>query len=207
MGEGRKGLFIVLYGSNNVGKSVQLDLLEEVWRGMDRPCVRQKWPIYKIESGRKINGVLREGVEMEEQELQWWFAQNRRDFEQNLKELLREGDVLGEDYVGTGKAWGITRGVGRDVLEEYNKGLLRPDVEVLLHARKRFLGTVELRHRNEDDHDGRVWRRNRDIHLRLAVDCGWHIVNANQVREKVHADIMVVLEGRLEEKLKGWRKA
>ena len=41
---------------------------------------------------------------MAEVELQAVFAENRRWFEPTLRQLLSEGDVLAEDYVGTSLA-------------------------------------------------------------------------------------------------------
>lgn len=187
---------VVLYGPNNLGKSTQLELLEKHWREvLGRPYQRIKYPVYDLEpTGPKINSVLRQGVSMTEVDLQWWFARNRRDYEPALRATLAGGvDVLAEDYVGTGIAWGTFRGVPRVVLDNYNDGLLIPDVEILLDG-ERFSSGIERGHRNEDC-DG--WEDSREIHRQLAAECGWPVVNANRSPELVHRDIIdIVLNTR-----------
>ncbi|MFZ2202007.1 MAG: hypothetical protein WAV56_01280 [Microgenomates group bacterium] len=193
-------MFIVLYGPNNLGKSKQFDLLEILWQEVGRPYARIKYPIYDSPTGQLINRVLRptpgdEIVSMAEVELQAVFAQNRRWFEPTLRQLLLRGDVLAEDYVGTGLAWGMTGGVSREELDVFNSGLLRPDIEILLDG-SRFSNGVEKRHRNEGAGQ-EVWERNRRIHQELAREFGWVIVNANGEPEEIHTRIRDVILPRL----------
>lgn len=188
-----RGIFFVLYGPNNLGKSTQLDLLEKTWQEMGREYRRIKYPIYDSPSGEVINLALRgsdsERASFSEVDLQLLFAENRREYEAELVEMLESGiDVLAEDYVGTGLAWGLTRGVDRGVLNEYNRGLLVPDVAVLLDG-CRFSSGIEKCHRNEASENG-VWERNREIHLELASEMNWEIVDANQTKEKVNQEIL-----------------
>lgn len=183
-----KGRFIVLYGPNNLGKSTQMDLLEEVWQEMERPYVRLKYPVYDLEpTGPIINSVLRKGVKMADEDLQFLFAQNRRDFEPQVRWYLdNDIDVLSEDYVGTGKAWGLTKGVSRELLEEYNRGLLVPDVEIFMDG-ERFLTGIEKGHRHEGGGD---WERNREIHRQLCEEYGWKRIDAAGTKQEVNLRIL-----------------
>ena len=79
------GRFIVIYGSNNLGKSKQLDLLEQEYQGMGVPYTRIKYPIYDSPTGEIINRVLRPDEngnkpELSEEEFQAIYAENRRQF-------------------------------------------------------------------------------------------------------------------------------
>lgn len=190
------GRFIVIYGSNNLGKSKQLDLMEQRYREMRLPYTRIKYPIYDSTTGEMINKVLRPDengnkLEMSEDDFQALYAENRKQYEPTLKTLLEQGDVIAEDYVGTGLAWGITKGVVRSYLDEVNGGLMKPDIEIMLDG-YRFGGGIERRHRHEDVNP-EVWERSREVHLGLAQEFGWRVVNANESAEKVHADIMRIL--------------
>jgi thymidylate kinase len=195
--EGEKGRFMVLYGSNNLGKSTQLNLLEEEWKKIGRPYTRIKYPRYDSPTGKIINLVLRgdeNGVklEMSDEELQCLFAEDRRQYETELKRLLTLGDVFAEDYKGTGIAWGLTKGVDRALLDEYNAGLLEPDIAILLDGRQRFTSGIESGHRHEGAGDG-VWGENRRIHQELAAEFGWEVVNANESVETIHENIMEII--------------
>ena len=133
---------------------------------------------------------------MTEAELQAVFAQNRRWFEPTLCQFLSEGDVLAEDYVGTGLAWGMTSGISREELDIFNSDLLRPDIEILLDG-VRFSSGVEKKHRNEGAGQ-EVWERNRRIHQELAREFGWVTVDANGEPEEVHARIKDIILPRLD---------
>lgn len=190
-----RGKFIVLYASNNLGKSKQLDLLEEAWKEIGRPYTRIKYPRYESEFGKIIDRELRGPKEkrfnLTDSEMQMLYAEDRRYFERNLIEMLEQGDVLAEDYKGTGLAWGLTKNVPREKLDIYNFGLLEPDLAILLDG-KRFLGGIEKGHRFEGAGD-ETWERNREKHLELAKEFGWEIVNANESPEKVHGKIMEII--------------
>ncbi len=194
-----RGRFIVIYGSNNLGKSRQIDLLEGLWQAVGRPYTRIKYPIYDSPTGRLIDQILRHPEELScpvsESELQSIFAENRRTFEPELLRLLSLGDVLGEDYVGTGLAWGLTRGVAREELDKYNCGLLCPDVEILLDG-ERFTGGIERRHRNEAAGQ-EIWETNRRVHLELAKEFGWTIVDANGNSDDIHFSVRAAIADKL----------
>lgn len=188
-----RGKFIVIYGPNNIGKTTQVDLMETVWRLWQRPYLRIKYPIYSLEpTGPMINKVLRENMKMRDVDLQEWYARNRRDFEPSLLKCLESGtDVIAEDYVGTGLAWGLTRGIDRLLLEGVNWGLLEPDVAICLLG-ERFSSGIEKRHRFEGMGQ-EVWEKNRSIHEQLANELGWRIVSANGRELDVHNRIMEVI--------------
>lgn len=189
------GRFIVLYASNNLGKSKQLDLLEEAWQEMGRPYVRIKYPRYESVYGKIINRELRgpeeERLNLTDAELQILYAEDRRYFQNELIELLKVGDVLAEDYTGTGLAWGLTKGVPREKLDIYNFGLLEPDLAILLDG-ERFGGGIEKGHRFEEAGQ-ETWERNREIHRRLAAELGWEVVGAHGDPEKIHEKIMEII--------------
>jgi thymidylate kinase len=188
MSKAGDGKFIVLYAANNLGKSVQMDLLEKLWIELEKPYVRLKYPIYDLEpTGPLINSVLRQGAPMSDWELQFNYAQNRHDFQPTLEWYLRSGaDVLAEDYVGTGLAWGLTRGVERFDLDVFNFGLRKPDLSILLDG-ERFSGAIEKGHRYEE---GGQWAENRRLHRELAAEFGWEVVNANASPEAVHREVV-----------------
>lgn len=181
-----KGKFIVLYAPNNLGKTTQAKLLAEKIKG-----TYLKYPIYDLEpTGPRINSIIRPKEPLAEPmsalELQTLYAQNRRDFQPELQELLEDGQtIIAEDYTGTGIAWGMTEGIPFETLKAINKDLLVPDIEILLDG-ERFESGIERGHRFES---GR-WNVARENHLFLAEKYGWKKVDANQSVEKVHEDIL-----------------
>jgi len=190
-----RGKLLVLYGINNLGKSTQAKLLVERLKKEGYQPSYLKYPIYDIEpTGPKINEVLRGGQAqaMSEEELQALYAQNRRDFEPQLKTRLAQGlMVVAEDYTGTGLAWGLTKGAKLEILENQNTDLLKEDLAIWLEG-QRFLAGKEENHLHESNHE--LMERCRDTHKILAERYGWQPVNANQSIDQVADDIWEIVE-------------
>lgn len=178
--------FIVIYGAPNLGKTYQAELLAQKLNGN-----YIKYPVYDLkDTGPMINSIIREGVEATPLELQTLYAENRRCFEPILKIALEDRIVVGEAYIGTGVAHGMLEGVPKEVLEELNRDLLLPDLSILLDG-ERFVSGIEREHRFESK--GADWEKTRGLHLELSQEYSWEMVNANQNRERVHEDILQIV--------------
>jgi thymidylate kinase len=190
-----RGKFIVLYGANNLGKSTQVELLVNNLRTLQhwKLTHKVKYPIYDLEpTGPWINDILRNGSQISDSKLQALFAQNRYDFEPKLTYILELGmNIVAEDYMGTGIAWGMAKGVPLSDLEEMNKDLLKPDLSILLDG-QRFSTGIERGHRHESDTES--WQKAREAHLFLAGRYDWHIVPANNLEMKVSKDIWDIVK-------------
>lgn len=203
------GKLIVIYGANNLGKSVQTRLLANHLQEEKHDILVVKYPVYKLNpTGPKINKILRDPKDkdrnIKEVDLQKLFIQNRFDFQPVIKRLLAAGIyIIAEDYLGTGIAWGVTNQITKENVPEHNKlklihqfiamneGLLTPDMSILLDG-DRFKSGIEKKHRNEDRGDY-VWNLNREIYQILAKKLHWEIVNANQTIKNVHRDIWSIV--------------
>lgn len=188
-----KGKFIVLYGVNNLGKSVQLDLLGKFLAKKNILFKRLKYPVYDLEpTGLILNEIVRGGRHMPEDYVQRLYVQNRREYEPFLKKDLEDGYwVIAEDYIGTGIAWGMIRGLSLEEGERINDGLLKEDLAIVLHG-ERFLSGKEEHHRNESS--DKMWKEAQEKHMQLADRYGWSKVWANQSPEDVNKDIVKILK-------------
>lgn len=196
----REGLFIVIYGINNLGKTTQAQKLVESLNSVGFETEYLKYPIYDLApTGPKINSILRssEKQEISEEEFQQLYIQNRFDYQPQLCKKINDGvNIVAEDYVGTGLAWGWTKGADLEKLIESNKGLLKPDLEILLDG-ERFLQAKEENHQHESNDE--FMEHCRTNHLQLAERFGWEIVDANQSIEEVQKDILGIAERKVKE--------
>ncbi|MDP3964073.1 MAG: hypothetical protein Q8Q20_00215 [bacterium] len=190
----RHGFLIAIYGVNNLGKTTQAEKLVDFLNRNDWKADQVKYPVYRLKpSGVYINQLLRKNAnsEISEEELQMWFTINRFQHEELVKKKIESGHiVVAEDYVGTGLAWGATRGAKLDWLIEINKPLLKEDLAILFDG-KRFKEAKEKNHRNEQDDV--VTERCRRWHQKLADMYGWKRVDANQSVSKVHDDVLEIV--------------
>ncbi len=144
-----------------------------------------KYPVYDLyPTGPAINAVLRHGAPSTALELQTMYAQNRRDYEPTLTEILLTKPVVGEAYTKTGIVNGLLEGVDRELLDQINNDLRVEDHGILLDG-ERFVSGIEREHRFEMGD----WEKTREIHRALAEEFGWDRVNANRSIDLVHADI------------------
>ncbi|TAL46870.1 hypothetical protein EPN87_04160 [archaeon] len=187
------GKFIVLYGINNIGKTTQARMLVEhmLRRGMRADYL--KYPVYnQYPSGQYLDKVLRSPKqEISEDELQLWFAVNRMQFEPTLKKKLSlDINIVSEDYIGTSLAWGSVKGADESWLKAVNSKLLKESISILLDG-QRFVRGIESIHIHETN--DKLVEKVRRKHLDLAIELKWHVVNANQPKEKVFNDILTIL--------------
>ena len=195
-----EGIFIVIYGINNLGKSTQALKLVEDLELIGQKAEYLKYPVYDLTpTGPKLNEILRGGKKqaVSEEELQGIYIQNRRDFQPQLIKKITEGiNIIAEDYIGTGLAWGAAKGADLEKLIAGNKGLLKPDIEILLDG-ERFLEAKEKNHLHESDDE--LVDKCRENHLLLAARFGWAIVDANQSIEAVHKSLLKVINKKIKE--------
>ena len=187
----KKGILVTIMGVTNVGKTTQMEILQKVFQEKGLKFQTLKYPIYKLETtGPKIYAFLKGGnpKNIEALEFQTLCAQNRKDFEPQLKQMLVDNDiVIAEMYTGTGIAYGMCEGLSKELLLELNEGILEPNVSILLDG-KRFMESVESSHHFENDDSKTEFAR--QVHLELAKDLNWRIIDANQSIEEVHKQII-----------------
>ena len=191
----KKGKLIVFYGVNNLGKTTQAELLEKELIKKEIKILRLKYPLYRLTpSGAYLNDYLRGGniLKFSARESQILNALDRHQFQEQLIQYLNEGKtVIAEDYFGTGIAWGIRNGVDKDFLININSKLIKPDLAILFDG-KRFVSGKEKGHRHEEDDE--LTKKVRQVHLDLAKEFDWKIINANQSIEDVYKDIFKIVK-------------
>lgn len=171
MDKGSRGLFVVLYGVEGVGKTKQLELLEDKIEEMRVPYKKLAYPLLNLEpTGPQLRKALWDTAHLTpEEKMQEMFAQNRRDFQPTLKSWLDSGvTVIAENYKGTGIAWGLTRNVPQEKLDELGKDQIDPDIAIVIDGPIR-----------DDEGDGTIYENEQEKYaLRkmfniLADKYGW----------------------------------
>jgi dTMP kinase len=192
------GLFTVLYGINNLGKSTQAKLLVERMNAEGYKAEYLKYPIYDLEpSGPLINDYLRNSnpLKFTPRGIQLLYVLNRTQFEPVLKAKLEAGiHIVSEDYVGTGIAWGKGGGVDEPFLKDLNVHLIKEDMAFLFDG-KRFTEATESGHTHETNDE--LTEKVRLAHLELGSEFGWKKIDANRSIEDIHEQIWGVVHKNL----------
>lgn len=181
----KKGLFITLYGINNIGKTTHAKNLVAHLNETGHKAVYVKYPVYDSEpTGPFLNRVLRSGTAqiISEEELQLWFVLNRAQFEPTLKKWLSEGTiVVAEDYTGTGIAWGTAKGAHQQWLTSLNKFLIQEDFALFLDG-QRTVQAIEKNHIHETNKG--LIERCETVLRALAEENKWHRVMVAPTKEE-----------------------
>ncbi|MBU0706845.1 hypothetical protein KKG41_00550 [Patescibacteria group bacterium] len=190
----KEGYLIAIYGINNLGKTTQAKKLVEFLNKNNWAADYVKYPVYRTKpSGTIINQVLRKDLEQNitEEEFQMWYTINRFQYEPIILKKMEQGHiVVAEDYIGTGVAWGATKGANMDWLVDINKPLRQEDLAILFDG-ERFIDGKEKKHIHEQDDV--LMARCRKWHQKLSEMNGWKVVNANQRIDEVHEDVLEIV--------------
>lgn len=185
---------LAIYGINNIGKSTQIQCLIKKFKKTGKKAIAIKYPIYDLEpSGPFLDRILRSGKQkITEAELQLWFVLNRFQFQKNLQEKLKQNDiVILEDYIGTGIAWGLTKGLDQKWLNTINQPLITPDIVILLDG-KQELSAREIGHIHEKN--SALIARCRQIYLKLASRYHWKTIKVQKHPDQTAALIWQFLQ-------------
>lgn len=181
----KKGVFITLYGINNIGKSTHAKRLVKRLQQEGHDAVYLKYPIYDLApTGPELNDILRSGggQQVSEEDLQTLFMQNRKDFEGELREMLATGKVVvAEDYTQTGISWGTAKGLDEQWVETLNEDLLKEDFSLLLVG-ERAMKAKERGHLHESDDD--LVERVDQILRRRAKMFGWRVIELQPTKDE-----------------------
>ncbi len=199
-----KGIFITIYGINNIGKSTHAKKLVKKLESEGYDTVYVKYPVYSLEpTGPRINEILRlnKVQDISEEDLQTLFMQNRKDFEPIINRWLNEGKiVVAEDYTGSGVAWGTAKGMDQKRVEEINSELLKEDFSILMVG-ERAIDAKEHGHIHESD-DELVMKVD-EVLRKLARRNGWKIVHVQPKIEDTAKLIWEAVEFEIPDRLKG----
>jgi len=199
----KRGKFITILGVNGIGKTTQTGLLKDrmISEGLGKTEV-VKYPRYDFPPlGSRLNAYVRGGNpdDLTPREFQILNALQRAYIESEVRTYIGLGiNVIGEDYTGTGFAWGIGTGVDKDFLSDINHHLLKEDLAILLHGVP-FNTAIEEGHAHEGKQ--KLIEKVRDIHHTLARELGWKEVNANDTEKAVHECIWGIVRTRFDRQL------
>jgi deoxyribose-phosphate aldolase/dTMP kinase len=127
------GKFIVFEGLDGSGQSTQAKLLKE-FLNKEADIILTKEPTLDSDAGRKIREVLDKKIEIQPNELQELFTQDRKEHLENLIiPNLKEGKIVISDrYFFSTFAYGAADGLDLNWLIEINNSFLLPNLTFFL---------------------------------------------------------------------------
>lgn len=192
----KRGLLIVFEGLDRVGKSSQVELLQQALQKQGHDVLYQRFPDRTTQTGLVLNDILTNIKSMDIKASHLLFSFNRWEKMDDLyNKIVKEGKtVIVDRYAFSGVAYSIANDAPKEYCLVPDQGLLRPDLVIQLDMsiediKKR--GGFGLEKYEKED----IQRRVQDNFKMFNKKKYWNVVNANQTKDEVHSDIMKAVEG------------
>lgn len=185
------GKIIVIEGIDKAGKTTQSRLLMDALksRGIISACL--DFPDYSTPIGTEIKAFLDGKREYPDHAKLMLLSANRWEKREDIRDMLESGTiVIMNRYYHSNLAYGISKNIELDWLQNLDKGIPTEDLCIVLDVSK---GVSKSRSNNVFDifeSDDLLLERVQRNYRKLARRFKWRVVNANGSKEEVSKKIM-----------------
>jgi dTMP kinase len=192
-----RGKIIALEGIDQSGKRTQTRLLANRLRKNGATVGMISFPIYTSPSGRQIQRFLEGKQQYQPAALHMLYSLNRWENQELIVELTENSDyVIADRYYPSNLAYGVSRGLSLDWLQELDKGL--PPTSLVIVLDVPVIASFDRKSAGRDVHerDKQFLLKVRRIYKTLARRLDWKIVDATRPVEKVHEAVWSIVKKR-----------
>ena len=192
------GKIIVIEGIDKAGKTTQSRLLMDALRsrGIVSDCL--DFPDYSTPIGTEIKAFLDGKREYPDHAKLMLLSANRWEKRKDIRDMLESGTiVIMNRYYHSNLAYGISKNIELDWLQNLDKGMPIEDLCIVLDVSK---GVSKSRSNNVFDlfeSDDLLLERVQRNYRKLARRFKWRIVNANGSKEEVSKKIMKLVKANV----------
>ena len=186
-----KGLFIVFEGVDGGGKSTQMKMLSDFFKGKGYEVEQHMEPTQETIGTVLWDYMNSKNRSFEPETEALLFAADRIEHGKNIRKALEERKIVISDrYKHSSLAYQGAAGADVDWMQSLNKHALVPDLVILLDIDpEKSLGRVSDREKTVFE-ENEYLKKVRAEYLRYAELGELVVVNAVQSIEEVHADIL-----------------
>ncbi|KAI9227591.1 MAG: deoxythymidylate kinase-like protein [Piptocephalis tieghemiana] len=225
----KRGLFILLEGCDRTGKTTQVQLLQEALTNLGHPVVSRRFPggrtsdspkslstlfrpltltcpsPYSIDRsttvGKAIDEYLSSALTLDDRAIHLLFSANRWEAMQELQKTLMEGThVIVDRYSASGIAYSVAKGLPLDWCRDPDRGLLRPDLVLLLDQPIAIAAAREGWGKERYEKvEFQEQVRSCFHHLLRQEKNDWKVIDASQELLKVHANLLEYVQQIIED--------
>jgi dTMP kinase len=191
-------MIIVIEGSDQAGKKTQTSLLAKALKKNKIKTKIFSFPDYTTPLGKEINRFLHGKRKFPSQVIHCLLAANRWEKLHDIKSAQEQNSVLVMNrYYQSNLVYGVANKMSLSWLEGLDAGLPRADLVIVLDVSQKESFSRKKQNRDKFEKDAQFLQTISSTYRRLAKKYCWHLVNASQSKEKVHADIMKVISKKL----------
>lgn len=192
------GLLIAFEGLDQSGKETQALTLRDHLKAEGRKSRVVSFPDYGTSIGEEIARALQGERDYGPEVMQLLYIANRYERKDDIARWLDGGLVLLCDrYLASSIAYGEAQGLDAAWLADVQKYLRRPDLTVLLDIAPETAVGRKAVDRDRYERDLELLARVRESYRRQASAHDWVIVDGEQDKSKVAADVLTAVAARL----------
>ncbi|EZA48891.1 hypothetical protein DMN91_005702 [Ooceraea biroi] len=186
----KRGALIVLEGCDRAGKSTQVKLLMNALSELQIPARSQAFPNRSTPIGKILNNFLSKEINIPPESAHLLFSANRWECKENIERTLLSGITLVTDRYAASGAVYTAANTGRSLnwCQQADLGLPKPDCVVFLKVSKRQQKERSDWGKERFEHD--EFQQHVDDNYEALRDDTWFVVNADQDKLTVHAEIL-----------------
>jgi dTMP kinase len=192
------GALIAFEGLDQSGKQTQAELLRDRLKTDGRKARLVSFPDYGTSIGEEIARALQGERDYGPDVMQLLYIANRYERKPDLLRWLEGGLTLVCDrYIASSIAYGEAFGLDAVWLAEMQKFLPTPALTILLDIAPETAVARKAVDRDKYERDLALQSRVRESYLRQAAADGWVVIDGEQAKDAIAADVLTAVTPRL----------
>jgi dTMP kinase len=192
------GLLIALEGLDQSGKQTQAELLRDRLKQEGRKARLMSFPDYGTSIGEEIARALQGEREYEPDVMQLLYIANRYERKPDLLRWLDGGLIVVCDrYVASSVAYGDAQGLDPEWLAATQRFLPPAALTIVLDIAPETAVKRKAVERDRYERDLAMQARVRDSYQRQAAGHDWVIIDGEQPKDVIAAEVFTVVSSRL----------
>lgn len=193
-----RGALIVFEGVDRVGKTTQVKKLLDRLKKRKNKVKIMNFPNRDTQSGRIIDGYLRNKMFLSDEGIHLLFAVNRWEAKKEMERELRDGTTIIVDrYSYSGVAYSAAKGMDLEWCRTPEAGLLKPDLVVYLtlaeEAMKRRSGFGSERYEIIE-----IQRKVQQMFNKMIEKPLWQVIDADKTEEELSDELEEIVVGTMD---------
>jgi dTMP kinase len=191
-------MIIVIEGSDQAGKKTQSEMLAKALKKRKLKTAVFSFQDYSTPLGKEISKFLHGKRRFPPQVIHCLLAANRWEKIDDIKKAHNKSSVLIMNrYYQSNLVYGVVNGLDPKWLEGLDEGLPKADLVIVLDVSQNESFRRKKINRDKFEKDTKFLKKISNTYKKLATKYGWHIVDASNTRDQVHATIMEILSKKL----------